>query len=87
MRKNNNTNPDNQPNQTPNRRVRQAKTPVDRTDEARYRKLPVEYRPFAGRAQRDPLDYDSHPIRVSLARKRLIFSNLNDNNSIKVLTV
>jgi hypothetical protein len=26
-------------------------------------------------------------IRVSLARKRLIFSNLNDNNSIKVLTV
>jgi integrase/recombinase XerD len=67
MRKNNNTNPDNQPNQTPNRRVRQAKTPVDRTDEARYRKLPVEYRPFAGRAQRDPLDYDSHPYPSMLS--------------------
>ncbi len=63
---NNNTNPDNQPNQTPNRRQRQAKKPAagnpgDRTDEAGYQKLPHALRPFAGCAQRDPLDYDSHP--------------------------
>ncbi|MBP7949286.1 MAG: tyrosine-type recombinase/integrase [Verrucomicrobiales bacterium] len=32
-----------------------------RTDEAGYQKLPHGYRPHAGRAQRDPLDYDSHP--------------------------
>lgn len=61
MKSNNNTNPDNQPNQTPNRGQRQAKKPDDRTDEAGYRKLPHDYRPIAGRAQRDPLDYDSHP--------------------------
>ena len=61
MKSNNNTNPDNQPNQTPNRRARQAKKPDDRTDEAGYQKLPRGLRPFAGCAQRDPLDYDSHP--------------------------
>src|SRR6478736_3593085 len=61
MSNNNNTNSDNQPNQTPNRRQRQAKKPDDRTDEAGYQKLPHNYRPLAGRAQRDPLDYDSHP--------------------------
>ena len=61
MSNNNNTNPDNQPNQTPNRRQRQAKKQDDRTDEAGYQKLPPGLRPFAGFAQRDPLDYDSHP--------------------------
>jgi integrase len=66
MSKNNNTNPDNQPNQTPNRRQRQAKKPWarrpdDRTDEAGYQKLPPGFRPLAGCAQRDPLDYDSYP--------------------------
>lgn len=61
MKNNNDTNPDNQANQTPNRRQRQAKKPDDRTDEAGYQKLPHGYRPLAGRAQRDPLDYDSHP--------------------------
>ena len=66
MKSNNNTNPDNQPNQNPNRRQRQgkkpaAKTPPERTDEAGYQKLPPGLRPFAGRAQRDPLDYDTHP--------------------------
>jgi integrase len=61
MKSNNNTNPDNQPNQTPNRRHGQAKKPDDRTDEAGYQKLPHDYRPLAGTAQRDPLDYDSHP--------------------------
>lgn len=65
MRKYNNTNSDNQPNQTPNRRQRQDEKPVkkpdDRTDEAGYQKLPHGLRPFAGRAQRDPLDYSSHP--------------------------
>ena len=59
--KNNDTNPDNQTNQTPKRRQRQAKTPVERTDEASYQKLPPQYRPLAGRAQRDPIDYASHP--------------------------
>lgn len=66
MSKNNNTNPDNQPNQTPNSRQRQgkkptAKKPDERTTEAGYQKLPPNFRPKAGRAQRDPLDYDSHP--------------------------
>jgi integrase len=64
--KNNNTNPDNQQNQKPNPGFRQgktppAKTPPERTDEAGYQKLPLQYRPLAGRAQRDPIDYDSHP--------------------------
>ena len=61
MRKNNNTNSDNPPNQTPNNPQRQAKKPDVRTDEAGYQKLPPGYRPIAGRAQRDPIDYDSHP--------------------------
>ena len=65
MNKNNNTNSDNQLNQTPNRRPRQAKTtPVEssaRTDEAGYQKLPRQYRPSAGCAQRDPINYDFHP--------------------------
>lgn len=65
--KKSNTNPDNQPNQTPKNRFRQAKRPDDRTDEARYQKLPPGFRPFAGRAQSDPLDYDSHPY-VSMRR-------------------
>jgi integrase len=64
--KNNNTNPDNQPKQKPNPGSRQAKTPPaktppERTDEAGYQKLPLQYRPLAGRAQRDPIDYASHP--------------------------
>jgi integrase len=61
MQNNNNTNSDNQPNQTPSHRQRQAKKRDDRTDEAGYQKLPHGYRPHAGTAQRDPLDYDSHP--------------------------
>jgi integrase/recombinase XerD len=61
MENNNDTNPDNQPDQTPNRREHQAKKPDERTDEAGYQKLPPQYRPFAGRAQTDPLDYHSHP--------------------------
>lgn len=64
--KKSNTNPDNTPNQNPNRRQSQtkkptAKKPDDRTDEAGYQKLPHGLRPFGGCAQRDPLDYDSHP--------------------------
>ncbi len=64
--KNSNTDPDNTPNQTPNRRQSQtkkatAKKPDDRTDEAGYQKLPHRLRPFGGCAQRDPLNYDSHP--------------------------
>jgi integrase len=56
-----NSNPDSQPNQSRKDRPRQAQNRPERTDEAGYQKLPPEYRPFAGRAQRDPLDYDSHP--------------------------
>lgn len=66
MRKNNDTNPGNQPHQTPNPRQGQAKKPTakepdERTSEAGYQKLPPKFRPKAGRAQRDPIDYDSHP--------------------------
>ena len=32
-----------------------------KTTEAAYQKLPPKYRPKAGRCQRDPIDYDSHP--------------------------
>jgi integrase/recombinase XerD len=60
MRKNNNANPDNQANQSPKRRQLQAKKSDDRTTEAGYQKLPIHYRPKAGCAQRDPIDYDSH---------------------------
>lgn len=64
--KSNNTYPNNRRNQTPNRPQRQAKNPAakkpdDRTDEAAYQKLPHGLRPFGGAAQRDPLDYASHP--------------------------
>ena len=61
MQNNNNTNSDNQPHETPNRAARQAKKPDERTTEAGYQKLPLKFRPKAGRAQRDPIDYDSHP--------------------------
>jgi integrase/recombinase XerD len=61
MSKNNSTNTDNQPDQTANRRQRQAKKPDQRTDEAGYQKLPPKYRPIAGRAQRDPIAYECHP--------------------------
>ncbi len=66
MSKNNNTNSHNLPNQTTNRRQRQVKKPTanqpdDRTTEAGYQHLPLEFRPKAGRSQRDPIDYESHP--------------------------
>jgi integrase/recombinase XerD len=55
------THPDNQAHQTPIHSARQAKKPDERTTEAGYQKLPLHYRPKAGRAQRDPIDYDAHP--------------------------
>jgi integrase/recombinase XerD len=58
--KNSNTNSDNQPNQSLNHRQRQAKMGDDRTTEAGYQKLPIQYRPKAGCWQRDPIDYQSH---------------------------
>jgi hypothetical protein len=58
---NNNTNADKPPNQTTNGTARQAEFPGERTSEAAYQKLPLKFRPKAGRAQRDPIDYDSHP--------------------------
>ena len=61
MKSKHNTNPDNQQKQNQNRGTRQAKTPPVRTDESGYQKLPLHYRPLAGRAQCDPIDYDSHP--------------------------
>jgi integrase/recombinase XerD len=61
MQNNNSTNPCNQQNQTKGRRGLQAQTPCERTDEAGYQKLPHGFRPLAGCAQRDPLDYHSHP--------------------------
>ncbi len=61
----NNSNSHNQINQAPDLLPQQAKSPTEplspRTDEAGYQKLPLKYRPKAGRAQCDPLDYDSHP--------------------------
>lgn len=66
MKNSEHTNPDNQPNQNPNRNSSQAKTPATAktpplTDEAAYQKLPPNFRPKAGCAQRDPIDYDFHP--------------------------
>lgn len=59
--KNSNTNPSNQPKQTPKRRSFQAQSPSEKTDEAGYQGLPLKYRPIAGVSQRDPIDYKSHP--------------------------
>jgi site-specific recombinase XerD len=62
--KNNNANPDNQPNQNPDHSARQAKrsgaASSERTADAGYKKLPLQYRPKVSRDQRDPIDYDSH---------------------------
>lgn len=66
MSKNNNTKANKQSNKTPKNSQRQAKTSGQRTDEAGYQKLPPSLRPFAGVAQRDPLDYDSHPYASML---------------------
>jgi integrase/recombinase XerD len=60
------TNPDN-PQQNPQSRPCQAKTPPERTDEAGYQKLPPEYRPHGGCAQRDPLEYKFHPYPSMLS--------------------
>ena len=48
--------------QTPNAAACQAEIPDERTPEAGYQQLPLRFRPKAGRAQRDPIDYDSHPF-------------------------
>lgn len=61
MKNNNDTHPDNQPKQTPEGTDSQGQNAPERTTEAGYQKLPPGYRPHAGRAHRDPLDYDSHP--------------------------
>lgn len=61
MQNNNNTNSGNPAKQTSNGPSRQAKTPDERTSEAAYQNLPLNFRPKAGRAQRDPIDYESHP--------------------------
>ncbi len=60
MKNKNSTSPDNQPKQTTKHAARQAKRPDERTADARYQKLPRQYRPKASRDQRDPIDYDSH---------------------------
>lgn len=60
MKKSNTTSPVNQPIQITNRAVRQVKSPDNRTADARYQKLPQQYRPKASRDQRDPIDYESH---------------------------
>jgi integrase len=61
MQNKHHTNPVNRPQQTSTEHLGQAKTPHPRTDEVGYRKLPPGYRPLAGRAQCDPIEYASHP--------------------------
>ena len=61
MQNDNNTNSDNPAQKNPNGATRQANIPDERTSEAGYLKLPLNFRPKAGRAQRDPIDYESHP--------------------------
>lgn len=39
----------------------QGESPSKKSTAAGYQKLPVKYRPKAGRSQRDPIDYDPHP--------------------------
>jgi len=64
MKKDNLSNPDNQPKKTTNPKARQVKKavkrPDERTSDAGYQKLPRHLRPIASRDQRDPIDYDSH---------------------------
>lgn len=81
------TNPDNQDKKSPYSLTGQAESPVnalpnlpptvgtspDRTTEACYQMLPPEYRPLAGRAQRDPLEYDSHPYPAMRSFAELLY--------------
>jgi hypothetical protein len=65
MNKNTTTNFHHSPKQDANRRQRQAQKPVatpadERTTAAAYQELPCNFRPKAGRAQRDPMHYESH---------------------------
>jgi integrase/recombinase XerD len=46
---------------TKNKTSSQGESPSSKSTAAGYQKLPVKYRPKAGRSQRDPIDYDSHP--------------------------
>lgn len=78
MKSNNDTNPDNQPQQNHDSAPRQGQNPPERTTEAGYLKLPPGYRPHAGRAQRDPLDYDSHPY-PSMRRFAELLALRHDN--------
>jgi len=48
-------------NNNPNTPSRQGETPANRTTAPGYQKLPIQYRPKIGRAQRDPIDYETHP--------------------------
>lgn len=41
--------------------ARQGENPAHKTTASGYQKLPLKYRPIAGRTQRDPLDYETHP--------------------------
>lgn len=46
---------------TTNQPTSQVERPSDKTTAAGYQQLPHQYRPIAGRAQRDPIDYETHP--------------------------
>ena len=61
MQNNNNTNSHNPLKEISNGPAHQAHISDERTSEAAYQTLPLKFRPKAGRAQRDPIDYESHP--------------------------
>jgi site-specific recombinase XerD len=56
----------------PNMPAHQGETSSDKTTAAGYQKLPLKYRPSAGRTQRDPLDYETHPYPSMLQFPQLL---------------
>lgn len=65
----------------PNTSSRQAETSSDRSTAASYEKLPPGFRPKAGRAQRDPIDYDSH-INTTMIYLHLTHRSEQDSRAL-----
>jgi site-specific recombinase XerD len=60
-----------------NNTSRQAEKPCDKTSNSRYGNLPPEYRPPIGSAQRDPIDYKTHPYPSMKAFAGLLVLRFN----------
>jgi len=70
---------------TQNKTIRQSenasKNASQKTTESAYQKLPVKYRPKAGRSQRDPIDYASHPYPAMKSFAELLVLRFNTSRT------